>query len=232
MEPVELSVIMAAYNEIATIGAAIDRVLSVDIPKELIVVDNCSDDGTREFLASFEADDVRVILQKENLGKGNSIRTALPACRGTWTVIQDADLEYDPASFAALVEAAESNGWDAAYGSRVLGGHRAIYERYYWGVRFLTCLTNTLFGCRLTDVATACKMVRTEVFQGLDLNGNGFDLDFELTNKLARYGYRIGEIAIPYHPRSFEEGKKIRARDGLRALLTIARDRLAGDGGT
>lgn len=227
MEPVELSVIMAAYNEMETIAAAIDRVLSVDVSKELIVVDNCSEDGTREFLESFEADGVQVILQQENLGKGNSIRTALPRCRGTCTVIQDADLEYDPASFPVLLAAMEANGWDAVYGSRVLGGHPAIYQRYYWGVRFLTWLTNAAFGCRLTDVATACKMVRTEVFQALDLKGNGFDLDFELTNKLARYGYRIGEIAIAYNPRSFEEGKKIRARDGLRAMGTIVRDRLS-----
>ena len=227
MEPLKLSVIMAACNEMETIAAAIDGVLAVDVPKELIVVDNCSDDGTREFLASIAADDVQVIMQEENLGKGNSIRRALPNCRGTWTVIQDADLEYDPACFIALLEAAESKGWDAVYGSRVLGGHRAIYERYYWGVRFLTGLTNALFGCRLTDVATACKMVRTEVFRSLDLKGNGFDLDFELTNKLARCGRRIGEIPIAYNPRSFEEGKKIRARDGLRAMRTILRDRLS-----
>ena len=119
---------------------------------------------------------------------------------------------------------------DAVYGSRVLGGHPARYEHYYWGVRLLTGLTNAAFGCRLTDVATASKMVRTEVFQGLDLKGNGFDLDFELTNKLVKHGYHIGEIAITYRPRSFEEGKKIRARDGLRAMLTIARDRLSRDG--
>ncbi len=227
MQPVELSVVMAAYNEIETIAAAIDRVLAVDVSKELIVVDNCSEDGTREFLESFEADGVQVILQRENLGKGNSIRTALPRCRGTCTVIQDADLEYDPASFPALLAAIEANGWDAVYGSRVLGGHPAIYQHYYWGVRFLTWLTNAAFGCRLTDVATACKMVRTEVFQSLDLKGNGFELDFELTNKLAKLGYRIGEIPIAYSPRSFEEGKKIRAGDGLRAMGAIVRDRLS-----
>ncbi len=230
MEPLKLSVIMAAYNEMETIEAAIDGVLALDIPKELIVVDNCSDDGTREFVGAIDSDDVQVVMQRENLGKGHSIRTALPICRGTYTVIQDADLEYDPAGLAALLEAIESNGWDAVYGSRVLGGHPSIYEHYYWGVRLLTCLTNAAFGCRLTDVATASKMVRTEVFQSLDLKGNGFDLDFELTNKLAKYGYQIGEIPIAYSPRSFEEGKKIRARDGLRAMLTIVRDRVSGDG--
>ena len=227
MQPVELSVIMAACNEIETIAAAIDRVLAVDVSKELIVVDNCSEDGTREFLESFQADGVQVILQQENRGKGNSIRTALPRCRGTCTVIQDADLEYDPACFPDLLAAIEANGWDAVYGSRVLGGHPAIYPHYYWGVRFLTWLTNAAFGCRLTDVATACKMVRTEVFQGLDLRGDGFDLDFELTNKLAKNGYRIGEIPVAYNPRSFEEGKKIRAGDGLRAMVTIVRDMLS-----
>lgn len=225
----KLSVIMAACNERETIEAAVEGVLSLDLAKELIVVDNCSDDGTREYVESMEADGLRVILQERNLGKGHSIRTALPYCRGTWTVIQDADLEYDPASLPVLLEAIESQGWDAAYGSRVLGGHPALYEHYYWGVRLLTSLTNAAFGCRLTDVATASKMVRTDIFRSLDLKGNGFDLDFELTNKLARRGCRIGEIPIAYTPRSFEEGKKIRARDGLRALFTIARDRLSRD---
>ena len=224
----KLSVIMSAYNERDTILTALERVKAVEIEKEIIIVDNCSTDGTRELLQQIKDDGVRIIFQPENLGKGTSIRTAIPYCTGDYSIIQDADLEYDPQDWHKLVDLALENDLDAVYGSRVLGGPKAIYTHFYWGVSFLTFLTNLLFKANLTDVATACKMVRTSVLQELRLNCAGFDLDFELTDKLLKNGYQIVEVPVSYNPRSFEEGKKIRAKDGLKALFTILRDWLLG----
>ena len=224
----KLSVIMPAYNERDTILTALERVKAVEIEKEIIIVDNCSTDGTRELLQQINDDDIHIIFQPENFGKGTSIRTATPYCTGDYTIIQDADLEYDPQDWHKLVDLALEKDLDAVYGSRVLGGPKAIYTHFYWGVSFLTFLTNLLFKANLTDVATACKMVRTSVLQELKLSCAGFDLDFELTDKLLKNGYQIVEVPISYEPRSFEEGKKIRGRDGLKALYTIIRDRLWG----
>jgi len=230
----KLSVIMAAYNEKDTILPALERVRAADIgpwEKEIIIVDNCSTDGTREILQGLEQDDgLRIIFQPRNMGKGTSIRTAIPHCTGDYSIIQDADLEYDPAEWPRLLEKALAEDLDAVYGSRTLGGRAAyIYTQNYWGVRFLTWLTNLLFGTNYTDVATACKMVRTSVLQSLRLTCSGFDLDFELSNKLGKNGYRIGEVPITYRPRSVEEGKKIRPKDGLRALWVILRDWIRND---
>ena len=230
----KLSVIMAAYNEKDTILPALERVRAADIgpwEKEIIIVDNCSTDGTREILQGLEQDDgLRIIFQPRNMGKGTSIRTAIPHCTGDYSIIQDADLEYDPAEWPRLLEKALAEDLDAVYGSRTLGGRAAyIYTQNYWGVRFLTWLTNLLFGTNYTDVATACKMVRTSVLQSLRLTCSGFDLDFELSNKLGKNGYRIGEVPITYRPRSVEEGKKIRPKDGLRALWVILRDWIGDD---
>jgi len=229
----KLSVIMSAYNERDTILAALERVKAVEITagnlaKEIIIVDNCSTDGTRQLLQQIDDDDIRIIFQPQNYGKGTSIRTAIPYCTGDYTIIQDADLEYDPQDWHKLVDLALEKDLDAVYGSRVLGGPKAIYTRFYWGVSLLTFLTNLLFRANLTDVATACKMVRTKVLQELKLTCAGFDLDFELTDKLLKNGYEIVEVPVSYQPRSFEEGKKIRAKDGLQALYTIIRDRLWG----
>jgi len=224
----KLSVIMSAYNEKDTILTALARVKAVEIEKEIIIVDNCSTDGTRELLQQMNDDDIHIIFQPENYGKGTSIRTAIPHCTGDYAIIQDADLEYDPQDWHKLVDLALEKGLDAVYGSRVLGGPKAIYTHFYWGVGFLTFLTNLLFRAKLTDTATACKMVRTSVLQELKLNCAGFDLDFELTDKLLKNGYQIVEVPVSYNPRSFEEVKKIRGRDGLKALFTILRDWLLG----
>jgi len=224
----KLSVIMPAYNERDTILTALERVQAVEIEKEIIIVDNCSTERTRELLQQIDDDDIRIIFQPENYGKGTSIRTAIPHCTGDYAIIQDADLEYDPQDWHKLVDLALKRDLDAVYGSRVLGGPKAIYTHYYWGVGFLTFLINLLFRVNLTDTATACKMVRTSVLKELKLNCAGFDLDFELTDKLLKNGYQIVEVPVSYEPRSFEEGKKIRAKDGLKALFTILRDWLWG----
>ena len=226
-----LSVIICVYNERDTVLTVIERVQQADLgegwTKELIVVDNCSTDGTRELLLGVTAPNVKIIYQPRNLGKGTSVRTAIPHCHGEYSITQDADLEYDPQEYRGLLDKALAEGLDVVYGSRVLAGKRYHhYTENYWGVRALTSLTNLLFGSRFTDVATNYKLVRTSVLQSLDLRASGFELDFELSDKLALATRRIGEVPIAYSPRTYAQGKKIRASDGLRALWVILRDRL------
>lgn len=228
----KLSIIICAYNEKDTILEVLDRVQAISLApgwdKEIIVVDNFSTDGTREILQRLQADNVKVIFHPENLGKGASIRTAIGYCRGDYAIIQDADMEYDPAEIPGFVEKAMTDHADAVYGSRTISGKaNYIYARNYLGVRVLTFLTNLLFRSRYTDVATASKMVKVSVLRNLDLRCSGFDLDFELSNKLGKLGYRVVEIPITYCPRSYTQGKKIRARDGVIALAQILKDRVS-----
>lgn len=227
----KLSIITCAYNERDTILTVLDRVRAVDLgpgwEREIIVVDNFSTDGTRELLQGLDLPDVHVVFHPRNLGKGTSVRTAIAHCCGDYAIIQDADLEYDPAEYSLFLNQVANDHPAAIYGSRTLGG-RAVYEYVanYLGVRFLTELTNFLYGARLTDVATAAKMVRMDVLKSLNLTGTGFDLDFELTDKILRAGHEIVEVPVTYRPRTIAEGKKIRAWDGLWALKVIIRDRL------
>jgi glycosyltransferase involved in cell wall biosynthesis len=225
----KLSVIICVFNERDTILEIIRRVQAVDLgdwQRELIVVDNCSTDGTRELLQTATAPNVRVILQSRNMGKGTSVRTAIPLCTGDYTITQDADLEYDPAEYPRMLNKALSESLEVVYGSRVLGGKRYhYYAANYWAVRLLTLITNLLFGARYTDVATNYKLVRTPVLQSLKLTCNGFDLDFELSDKLALATRKIGEVPISFSPRTYAQGKKIRLRDGLRAYWIVFRDR-------
>ncbi len=230
----KLSIIICAYNERETILPVLERVHQAPLlpgwTREVIVVDNASTDGTQDLLRKLDADktydDTRIIFQPQNRGKGTSIRTAIPYCTGDYAFIQDADFEYDPNDYPLFLERAERDTPAAIFGSRTLGG-RAIYKYVsnYWGVRFLTELTNLLYGANLTDVATASKMMRTDILKCLRLTGCGFDLDFELPDKLLRAGYEIVEVPVSYTPRTIEQGKKIRPWDGLWALKVIVRDR-------
>ena len=226
----KLSVIICAYNERNTILTVLEQVQAVDLgpgwEKEILVVDNFSTDGTRELLQELNRPDVEVIFHPRNLGKGTSVRTAIAHCTGDYAIIQDADLEYDPAEYPLFLERIANEHPAAIYGSRTLGG-QAVYEYLanYLGVRFLTGLTNLLYGAHLTDVATAAKMVRADVLKSLNLTGEGFDLDFELTDKILRAGHEIIEVPVTYRPRTIAEGKKIRPWDGLWALKVIVRDR-------
>jgi len=169
----------------------------------------------------------QVVFHPRNLGKGSSVRTAIAHCSGDYAIIQDADLEYDPAEYHLFLERIGAEQPAAIYGSRTLG-NRAVYKYVanYLGVRLLTALTNLLYGAHLTDVATAAKMVRCDVLKSLRLTSAGFDLDFELTDKILRAGHEIIEVPVTYHPRTIAEGKKIRPWDGLWALKVIVRDRL------
>ncbi len=226
----KLSIILCMYNEKASALAVIDKVRSISLSegwsKEIIVVDNFSIDGTRELLRQLPYNDVRVIYQPRNLGKGASIRTGFRQAIGEYGVIQDADFEYDPAELSVLTAKATETGAEAVFGSRTAGGrHIYKYKQNYWGVKVLTTITNILFGGHLTDVAVATKMVKRDVFQSLDLKGSSFDLDFELPCKLLKRRYSIAEVPISYKPRTIAEGKKIRWTDGLHALAVILRER-------
>jgi dolichol-phosphate mannosyltransferase len=225
----KLSIIVCAYNEHDTILTVLEQVRAVEFAgwaKEIIVVDNCSTDGTRDLLQSVDYPDTRIIYQPRNMGKGTSIRTAIQHLSGTYAVIHDADLEYDPHDIGKLIREAEQ-GALAVFGSRTLGGHaRYEYPHAYLGVRTITFVMNVLFGGNLTDAATAMKMVRADVLKALNLVGTGFDLDFELPDKLLLAGIEIVEVSIDYNPRTYAEGKKITVWDGLRAFLIMLRDRL------
>ncbi len=225
----KISVIVCAYNEKDTILTVIEQLRAVDLgiwEREIIVVDNCSTDGTRALLQQVDFPDVSIIYQPRNMGKGNSIRTAIDHLCGDYAIIHDADLEYDPHDHPKLLARAEQ-GAIAVFGSRTLGG-RAIYEyaHAYWGIRLLTIICNLAFGGKLTDAGTAIKMVRADVLKALNLVGNGFDLDFELPAKLLKAGATIEEVPISYRPRTYKEGKKITIQDGLHGIWAMLRVRL------
>lgn len=224
---IKLTFIMAVYNEKDTVLKMLDRVLRVPVNKEVIIVDNCSTDGTREILSSIRSDQVKVILQPQNFGKGTSIRTGVAHATGDYIVIQDADEEYEPEQVPLLLEKALAENLDAVFGSRTLGGRAVyVYLKNYLGVLGINLLINLLYGSHYTDTATACKMIRASVFKALPLQRTGFDLDFEICTKLALGGYSYGEVPIRYHPRTVAQGKKLRAfRDGWAALKVILYDR-------
>jgi dolichol-phosphate mannosyltransferase len=235
----KLSVVMPVYNERGTILEILDRVRAVDIDKEIIIVDNCSTDGTREIVEEIEFPEVRNIFQDENRMKGNSVKKGIAAARGEYTIIQDADLEYDPSDYLPLLAEVERDEVLAVLGSRVLGtarrGERLPLNQFAAGRDFLNDWFNVLFGTDLTDIATCYKLAPTGFLQSLDLVSDGFDLDFELPAKFVLEARRrdqvVSEVPIRYYPRSIEEGKKIRWTDGVASLAAITRFRFVEPGG-
>jgi glycosyltransferase involved in cell wall biosynthesis len=228
----KLSIIICAYNEKRTILEAVTQAHSVDLgpgwEKEIIVVDNFSTDGTREILESIDLSGVRVVFHPRNLGKGASVRTGIDEARGDYFVIFDADLEYEANDIPRMAAAVIPSKTVAVFGSRTLGGRRIYkYAKNYWGVRFLSLATNILYGSHLTDVAVGLKLVRLDVARSLNWDSTGFDLDFEIPCRLLKAGHEITEVAIAYHPRTVEEGKKLKAfQSGFRALWVIVKARL------
>lgn len=227
----KLSVLIPVYNECGTIRDILRRVRAVDLPKEILVVDDGSTDGTRDILRE-EVDarlpDVQVVYHDRNRGKGAAVRTALSRASGTVCVIQDADLEYDPDEYFLLLEPLLDGRADAVYGSRFLGGpHRAHLFWHYVGNKFLTIFSNMLTNINLTDIETCYKMVRTDLLRSLSLRANGFDLDPELTVKLAKVRARIYEVPISYSGRDYAQGKKVSWKDGARVLWSLAKTRFS-----
>ncbi len=227
----KLSIIICVYNERRTILDAIQQASAVDLgpgwEKEIIVVDNFSTDGTRELLQSLDMPNVRAVFHPRNLGKGTSIRTGIAEASGEYFVIFDADLEYEAGDIPRMVAAIVPGETVAVLGSRTLGGRRIYkYAKNYWGVRFLSAVANLLYGGHLTDIAVGTKLVRTDVARALNLRSSGWDLDFELPCRLLKHGYEIKEVAVAYHPRTVEQGKKLRAFSaGIQALWVILKTR-------
>ncbi len=223
----KLSIIVCVFNEIKTIKEILKKIDNVVLPnpytKEIIIIDNNSDDGTREILNELKSSsNYNIIFQDKNYGKGNSVITGIKAATGELIVFQDADLEYDPNNYANLINHLNENNLDAVFGSRI----KNIEDYFYYkvnriGVVYLTKLINFLFKGSFTDVATNHKLIRTEVLKKLDLKFKGFNSDFEIASKLLKYKYKCDEIPIKYYPRKYEEGKKINKIDGIKSFLVI-----------
>src|SRR5262245_19297070 len=221
-----LSVVMPVYNERATIEEIIPRVLSVPMRVELIVVDDCSTDGTRDHLVALQRQHgFTLLLQERNQGKGAALRRGFAAVTGDIVAVQDADLEYSPEEFPLLAELIVDGRADVVYGSRFLGRHRVFLFTHFLGNRVLTLLTNVLYNTMLTDMETCYKMMRREVVDGMNLTSNGFGIEPEMTAKIFKRGFRVYEIPITYDGRSYEEGKKIGWQDGVVALWVLLKNR-------
>ena len=221
-----LSVVMPVFNELATVEEVIRRVLAVPLRIELVVVDDCSTDGTRDLLAKLQGElGFVLLLQPRNQGKGAALRRGFEAVTGDLVVIQDADLEYSPEELPQLIELICDGRADVVYGSRFLGRHRVFLFTHYLGNRVLTLLTNVLYNTMLTDMETCYKVMRSEVLNGLELESNGFGIEPEITAKIFKRHYRVYEVPISYDGRTYEEGKKISWRDGIVALWVLLKHR-------
>jgi len=221
-----LTVIVPAYNEAATVEVALRRIRAVALRLEIIAVNDASTDGTREILDGLAATGLvdRVIHHEKNRGKGAAIRSGITAATGDAVVVQDADLEYDPADLPAMLLPIRSRQADAVYGSRFQGGpHRVLYFWHYVGNRFLTLLSNMFTNLNLTDLETCYKLIRSDLLKQLPLSSNRFGFEVEITARLAQARARIWEIPISYSGRTYAEGKKITWRDGCAALFHILR---------
>lgn len=214
----KLSVLIPVYNERDSITEILRRVAAVPVPKEIIVVNDCSRDGTAEILDGLSIEGLRVIHHQQNQGKGAAIRTALKAATGELALIQDADLEYDPDEYVKLLHPILHDHARVVYGVRNLSGQKWLFRN---GNRFLSWVTGLLYGATVHDMETCYKLIPTELFRELDIRCNRFDLEPEITAKLLRRGYHIHEVSISYRPRG---DKKLSAwRDGMPALLTLLR---------
>jgi glycosyltransferase involved in cell wall biosynthesis len=224
----KLSVVIPVYNERQWIRELVRRVREVPIPKELVIVDDCSTDGTKDILRELERDEeIRVFFQPCNQGKGAALREGFRHARGDVVLVQDADLEYDPAEYPRLIQPIIENRADVVFGSRFIGdSHRVLYYWHYVANRALTMLSNMFTNLNLTDMETCYKVFRREVLADIQLKSNRFGFEPEITAKVARRRerpWRIYEIPISYSGRTYEEGKKIGMRDALTALCCIVR---------
>jgi glycosyltransferase involved in cell wall biosynthesis len=232
--PERLSIIVPVYNEARTVRAVIDRLLTIDlpVPREILIVDDGSTDGTDDVLDQAAGDGlaVTVIRMAQNGGKGAAIRAGLSRATGTIVAIQDADLELDPAQLAALVQPIVSGGANVVYGSRFLDGTSRAPRMTIAGNRMLTAATNVLYGSAITDMETCYKIMRLEIARSLNLTASRFDIEPQITARLLRGGHHIHELPVRFAPRSKAEGKKIKWRDGVRALQVLLVERFSYKG--
>ena len=228
--PQTLSVVIPVYNERGTLTVLLEAVLAQPEVTEVILVDDCSTDGTRELLRTLEGQDkVTVLFHARNQGKGAALRTGFAAATCDIVLIQDADLEYDPADYPQLLAPIFAGRADAVFGSRFLGGtHRVLYFWHYLANRFLTLLSNLFTGINLSDMEVCYKVVRRDLLSRITFESERFGIEPEITAKLARMRARIYEVPVAYHGRTYEEGKKIGWRDGVAAIYWILRFGLLG----
>jgi glycosyltransferase involved in cell wall biosynthesis len=223
----KLSVIIPVYNEVQSISTILSRVLATGLAEEIVVVDDGSTDGTREVLARLNGKKgVRLILHERNQGKGAAVRTGIVNTHGDVLLIQDADLEYDPRDYPALLKPIEEGIADVVYGSRFLGGPRR--PAMFWHMvanKMLTLVTNILYNNILTDMETGYKVFRREAVEGISLRARRFDFEPEFTAKMLKRKVRIFEVPITFNPRDYSEGKKIKMRDAFEALWTLVKYR-------
>jgi len=244
----KVSIVIPVYNEKSTIDEILRRVLDTEFRKEVIIVDDCSTDGTRQILENMaarqaynepsapaqdgsdavELRDLRFFFQTPNQGKGAALRRGFAETTGEIVLVQDADLEYDPRDYSVLLEPIIDGRADVVYGSRFLGGpQRVHYFWHYVANRILTLLSDIFTNLKLTDVETCYKVFRKEVLKGIEIKSNRFGFEPEITAKIAKHDWRIYEVPITYAGRTYEEGKKITWKDGVQALWCIIRFRLS-----
>jgi len=227
-KPSLLSIIVPVYNEEKTLPPLLKKVQSVKLfgmKKQIILVNDGSSDGTSRILAKLKIPGGLILRHEKNQGKGAAIRTAIPHTKGDIVIIQDADLEYDPNDYKAVLAPILNGSADVVYGSRFMGVHRAFMFLHYMGNKLLTHITNLLYGTILTDMETCYKAFKGDILRSLKLRSNRFDFEPEVTAKVLKRGYKLFEVPISYHGRGFGEGKKITWRDGVVAVVCLIRYR-------
>lgn len=217
----ELSILIPVFNEENTIKKVVDSVLKQKQVNEVIVINDGSTDKTLNILRQIKVSRLKIITHKNNLGKGSAIRTGFKKITGDFILIQDADLEYNPEEYKKLISI--SSHKNVVYGSRMKSNNPHAYERTYLGNVLLTSICNLLFGTKLTDSYTCYKLIPAKIAKSLKLKSNGFEIEAEITAKLAKKNVEIIEVPISYNPRSYEQGKKIKAKDAIRGLMTFLR---------